>query len=145
MRRTALLVLSAACALAGCSAPSSDSDSVEVTHAVITLPAVSGRPGAGYFTLEAPRDGIRLQRVESPRAERAELHDVGMQPIAEVILPAGEDLAFAPGGRHVMLFGLDPALQPGARIPLTFTFAGAAPVTAQAEVRAPGDVHGGHE
>lgn len=142
MRRTVLAALAAAAAaLAGCNAPKPDAEAIEVREAIVTLPAVAGRPGAAYFRVEAPRRGVRLQRVESPRAARAEMHDLGMQPIAELILPAGEEVAFAPGGRHVMLFGLDPALRPGERIPLTLAFAGAAPVTADAEVRAPGDAH----
>jgi copper(I)-binding protein len=136
--------LAAAALLTGCNAPNSDKDAVRVEEAIVTLPAVAGRPGAAYFTMTAPGAGIRLQRVESASAGRTELHEAGMRPIAEVPLPAGEALRFAPGGRHVMLFELDPALRPGARIALTFTFAGAEPVTAEADVRAPGDVHGGH-
>lgn len=141
MRRTVLAALAAAAALAACDSPKRDGAAVEVREAIVTLPAVADRPGAAYFTLEAPRDGVLLLRVESPRAERAEMHDAGMQAAPEVILPAGEELRFAPGDRHVMLFGLDPALRPGERMPLTFTFAGAAPVTTEAQVRAPGDVH----
>lgn len=144
MRPTVLALFAAAAALAGCNAPNSDSQAVRVEGAIVTLPAVAGRPGAAYFTMTAPGEGVRLQRVESASAGRTELHEAGMRPVAEVPLPAGEAASFAPGGRHVMLFELDPALQPGGRIALTFTFAGAAPVTAQAEVRAPGDVHGGH-
>jgi copper(I)-binding protein len=144
MRHLILAALSAAVLLGGCTAPSSDTAAVTAEGAVVTLPAVSGRPGAAYFTLQANRDGIRLQRAESARAARAELHEAGMRPVAELALPAGEAVAFSPGSRHVMLFGLDPALRPGAHIPLTFTFAGAPPLTVEAEVRAPGDVHGGH-
>jgi copper(I)-binding protein len=117
---------------------------VSVEGAVVTLPAVSGRPGAAYFTLVSNRDGIVLQRVASARAGRAELHEAGMRPTAAIPLPAGEPVAFAPGGRHAMLFELDPALRAGERIPLTLTFAGAPAVTTHAEVRAPGDVHPGH-
>jgi copper(I)-binding protein len=144
MRSTAIITLSVSLLLGGCTAPSSDTQAVTVEGAVVTLPAVSGRPGAAYVTLQANRDGIRLQRAGSPRAARAELHEAGMRPVAELALRAGEAVAFAPGGRHVMLFGLDPALRPGERVPLTFTFGGAPPVTVEAEVRAPGDVHGAH-
>jgi hypothetical protein len=143
MRTSILAALCTAFLLGGCTAPSSDT-AVSVEGAVVTLPAVSGRPGAAYFTLQANRDGIRLQRAGSARAARAELHEAGMRPVTELALPAGEAVAFAPGGRHVMLFDLDPALRPGEHIPLTLSFAGAPPVTVEAEVRAPGDVHGGH-
>jgi copper(I)-binding protein len=146
MRTVLFAAFAAAVALTGCNAPNSDNNAVRVEEAIVTLPAVAGRPGAAYFTMTAPGAGVRLQRVESASAGRAELHEAGMRPVAEVPLPAGEAVRFAPGGRHVMLFELDPALRPGARIALTFTFtfAGAEPVTAEADVRAPGDVHSRH-
>jgi periplasmic copper chaperone A len=128
----------------GCGGPTSDRPEVDVEHAIVTLPAVAGRPGAAYFTLEAYRDGIRLLGVSSPRARRAEMHEAGMRPAAEILLPVGRRAVFAPGGRHVMLFDLDPALRPGDIVPLRFSFAGATDLTAEAEARRPGDVHGGH-
>ena len=144
MRYIFFPAIAAAAALAACSAPNPDSDAVRIEGAIVTLPAVAGRPGAAYFTATAPKADVRLQRVDSAKAGRTELHEAGMEPVAEVALPANEAVAFAPGGRHVMLFELDPSLQPGGHIPLPFTFAGANPVTVQAEVRAPGAVHGGH-
>jgi copper(I)-binding protein len=144
MRTPLFASLAAALLLAGCNAPSLDSRTVAVEGAVVTLPAVSGRPGAAYFKLESHQEGISLRQVASTRAARTELHEAGMRPTAAVPLPRGEPVAFAPGGRHVMLFELDPALRPGERIPLTFTFDRAEPVTVEAEVRAPGDVHGGN-
>jgi copper(I)-binding protein len=116
---------------------------VAVEDAVVTLPAVPGRPGAAYFTLESEAPAA-LVAVASPRAARIELHEAGMRPAARFTLAAGAPLVFAPGGRHAMLFGLDSALRPGDHLALTFTFEGAPPVTAEAEVRAPGDVHAGH-
>ena len=116
---------------------------VTVEEAVVTLPAVPGRPGAAYFTLESEAPAS-LVAVASPRAARIELHEAGMRPAARFALRSGESLRFEPGGRHAMLFGLDPALRPGERLALTFTFEGAPPATAEAEVRGPGDVHAGH-
>jgi hypothetical protein len=116
---------------------------VAVENAVVTLPVLPGRPGAAYFTLEANATAVFIA-VASPRASRVELHDEGMRRAAGFRLIAGEPLAFAPGGRHAMLFGLDPTLRPGDRLALTFSFEGAPPVTAGAQVRAPGDVHGAH-
>jgi copper(I)-binding protein len=144
MRTPSFAALAAALLLAGCNAPSSDSRAVAVEAAVVTLPAVSGRPGAAYFTIQSNREGVSLRQVASSRAGRTELHEAGMRPIEAVSLPRGEAVAFAPGGRHVMLFELDPRLRPGERVPLTFTFDRAEPVTVEAEVRAPGDVHLGH-
>jgi copper(I)-binding protein len=48
----------------------------------------------------------------------------------------GKSLEFAPGGKHAMLFGIDPRIRAGHRVPLTFSFEPAPAVTVEAEVRA---------
>lgn len=139
--RTAFL-LPISLALASCNGDAG-APQATVTGAIATLPAVPGRPGAAYFTLESEVP-VALVSVASPRAARIELHEAGMRPAPRFALSPGAPLRFEPGGRHAMLFGLDAALRPGERLTLTFTFEGAPPVSAQAEVRAPGDVHAGH-
>ncbi len=129
-------------ALAGCGG-SGDAGGIAVENAIVTLPAASGGPAAGYFTLESDAPA-RLTGIDTARASRVELHEPGMRRVQSLALAPGEPLVFAPGGRHAMLYELDPPLRPGGRIALTFSFEGAPPMTAQAEVRAPGDVHGGH-
>ena len=52
-------------------------------------------------------------------------------------LPAGEAVALAPGGAHLMLMDLTAPLVAGETLPLTLDFADAAPVTVQAKVRQP--------
>jgi hypothetical protein len=117
----------------------SEGGPITVRDATVTLPAVSGRPGAAYFVIETDRE-TRLVGVTSPAAGRIELHETGMRPAASFALTRREPLRFRPGGRHAMLFGLDPTLRPGGRVTLTFAFEGGLPpVTAEAEVRAPGD------
>lgn len=122
-------------ALAGCGGDGG----VRIEQAMVTLPAVAGRPGAAYFRIEADTPA-RLTGIDTARAGRIELHEAGMRPARGFALAPGEPLVFAPGGRHAMLFDLDPSLRPGGRIALTFAFEGAPPVTVEAEVRAPGDV-----
>jgi hypothetical protein len=141
--RIPVAALIAAASLAACG-PEPAAPQVTAEDAVVTLPAVTGRPGAGYFSLHSNWEGVRLVGISSPQAERVELHEAGMRETASVALTSGEALRFEPGGRHAMLYGLDPALRPGARIRLTFRFEGAPEATAEAEVRAPGDVHPGH-
>ena len=142
MRRLRASSILAALALVGCQ---DGGPRVTVEDAVVTLPAVSGRPGAAYFRLETNRDGTRLTDVASAKAGRVELHERGMRPAAGFDFTPAQPLLFEPGGRHAMLFDLDPSLRPGANIALTFSFEGAPPVTAEAEVRAPGDTgHEGH-
>jgi periplasmic copper chaperone A len=123
---------------------------VEVEEAMVMLPAVSGRPGAAYFTLRSNNDPTKIVSVSSPKVERIELHETReekgvsrMAPIEDLNFPAGGVMEFKPGGRHAMLFGLDSSLKAGDRIPITFTFEPVPPVTAEAEIHAAGS-HEGH-
>lgn len=126
-------------------APAAASGQAEVRQAWARLPVLADRPGAAYFTLVGGKEADRLIAISSPRVERIELHEGGshggmatMRPIDSVAVGVGEQVAFAPGGRHAMLFGIDPALQAGQRLPLTFRFASGLEVGAEAELRAAG-------
>jgi hypothetical protein len=94
--------------------------------------------------LETNQAQTRLTGVASPKAQRIEMHEAGMRQVESVAFTSGEPLAFAAGGRHAMIFGLDPSLKVGGRIPLSFVFDNAPPITVEAELRRPGDVHGRH-
>ena len=151
-RRALFVAVPMIMTLIGCDAAVSNRSTVTVADARVTLPAVRGRPGAAYFTLRGGDRPARLVRITADRAERIELHEtrtiggvMRMAALGETQVPAGATIAFGPGGRHAMLFGLDPVLRPGDRVRLTFSFEQAPPVTVQADVRAPGDAaHSGH-
>ena len=133
MRYLPLLTCVIAATLAGCGQPSASS----VGEAWVRLPAVPGRPGAAYFTLTGGRTDATLIAVSTPAAHRAELHESmanGMRPTASVALAAGTRVTFAPGGRHVMLFDLNPRLAPGATVPLTVSLADGHQLTTPATV-----------
>ena len=144
--RKAVPILAAALILAGCDR-SLPEPRVTVEDAAVTLPVLPGRPGAAYFTLRTNNDPTRLTGVASPSIGRIELHETvtengvtSMRPLRETTFSPAEPLRFAPGGAHAMLFEMDPALRPGARVTLTFTFEPAPPARVEAEVRAAGDV-----
>lgn len=113
--------------LAGCLKP----DEIEAQDAWVRLPAVAGRPASGYFTLTGGSVATTLINVSADLAVRTEMHAtmrgeggaMTMQPLAGVPLPPQGEVRFAPGGRHLMLFGVSPALKPGGSTVLTFTFA----------------------
>jgi copper(I)-binding protein len=128
-----------------------------VTSATIRLPAVAGRPAAGYFTLNGGAKGDTLTGVVSPLAQRIELHSnsmaggvMRMDTLPAVKAGAGETVRFAPGGNHLMIFGLAATVKPGATLPLIFRFASGAVVRVDATSAAAGaDMpmtmsHGGH-
>jgi len=123
-----------------------------VSGAWVRLAAAPGRPAAGYMVLE-PGPARVLTGASSPAATRVELHRTvrrdgvaRMEAAARVPVAAGERLAFAPGGLHLMLFGL--AAKPGDAIPITLTFAAGPPVTLTARAVAAGadptDPHANH-
>jgi len=111
------------------------------------------QPAAAYFTLR--NDGDTPDRLIAAEplefAESAELHthinDDGimrMRPAADgVVIPAGETVAFEPGGLHVMLFGLAAPLAEGElhRLRLIFEDAGAVEVGVFVETGADGHHH----
>jgi hypothetical protein len=123
---------------------------VEVEGAYVQLPAVPGRPGAAYFTLKSNNDPTKLVSVTSPKIWRIEFHTMAqeggisrMRPLQDTTFQE-KKLTFAPGGNHAMLFDIDRTLKAGDKVPLTFTFDPAPPVTVEAEVRAFGGGHAGH-
>jgi hypothetical protein len=110
----------------------------------VRLPAVAGRPAAGYFTLHGTRQPDALIGASSPRAERVEIHSMTMtdgvmrmRKESSIPVPAGSEVRFAPGGNHLMLFGLADGIRPGQAIPVTLSFQSGTTATVQAEARSP--------
>lgn len=122
-------------------------DAPQVTHAWVRLPAVPGQPAAAYFTISGGTAAERLVKIESTLARRTEMHAsmtgmhgmMTMQPLANVDVPAGGSISFAPNGRHAMLFGLDKVVTPGTAVPLRFGFADGTTAEAEAKSVAAGD------
>ena len=148
--REAVPVLAALLALAACDGRRPE-PRVTVEDAVVTLPVLPGRPGAAYFTLRTNNEPTQLVGIASPRVARIELHEtarqagvVRMRPVRDTNFSPDAPLAFAPGGRHAMLLGIDPALRAGDILPLTFTFDPAPAVTVEAQVRAAGGADAAH-
>jgi copper(I)-binding protein len=113
----------------------------------MSLPPVSGNPGAVYFTISNAGDAATtIVAASLLGAERAEMHEtvstgqqMTMQELAEIPLPAGEELVFAPGGKHVMAFGLGDSLAVGGETELTLSFASGDKISFPVAIRAPGD------
>ncbi len=128
-------MLMTAAALTSCGGPTR----VTVDDAWIRLPAVAGRPGVAYFTLEGGPSNATLIDVSADIAVRAEMHEsmtgngvATMKPLASVAVPAGKDTVFAPDGRHVMLFDINPKAKVGRIYNLTLNFANGARIYAPA-------------
>ncbi|MGH6616521.1 copper chaperone PCu(A)C [Sphingomonas sp.] len=140
--RLAILLSAAALVLSACSAPAE----IEARDGYVRLAAVKGRPAAAYFTLHGGAADATLMSVDSTVAIKSEMHEsmkagagMTMKPIQDLPLPAQGTLAFTPGGKHVMLFDVNPGIKPGSVVPLTFTFTSGQRVSYKARAIGAGD------
>jgi copper(I)-binding protein len=117
-------------------------------HAWVRLPAVPGHPGAAYLIIHGGPEPVRLIAVEADAAGSSELHEsmkmgsggmTGMKRLDGLDVPANSEVAFAPGGNHVMLFGLSGQVKAGDKLPLSVRFEKGQPLTIQAKVVGAGD------
>jgi periplasmic copper chaperone A len=159
-----LAIAAAALSLAACNpsepAKAPAAETLTATAAVTATdawcrPSPNGAKAGGcYVTLTAATDD-RLTGGSTPRAGSLQVHEMktenGMMKMSELTaglpLPAGQAVALAPGGNHLMLIGLTAPLVAGETVPLTFQFASAPTITVQAQVRQPameGMDHGAH-
>jgi copper(I)-binding protein len=90
---------------------------------------VPGQKVAGAYMRIVSTVDAKLVAVSSPVAGSAEIHwmkmedgTMRMRSIDALDLPAGQVVELAPGGYHVMLFGLKQALAAGDRIAITLDF-----------------------
>jgi periplasmic copper chaperone A len=116
---------------------------IEIVDPYLPLLPPGVQTGAAYLRIRnvGERDRI-LVAVVSPAAEAVELHthidDAGvlrMRQVKEIVVPAGSELAFKPGGYHVMLIGLPLPLLAGDKVPLTLRFADGTATSFEAVVR----------
>jgi len=121
-----------------------------VTAATVTLPPIPDRPGVAYFMAETTQP-TRLTGITSPAIGRIELHEsmtegtmATMRPLANVPVTPGTPTAFAPGGKHAMLYDIAPSVRAGGTVRLIFHFEDLPPVDVDAEVRDFGAGHAGH-
>jgi copper(I)-binding protein len=89
----------------------------------------------------------RILRVETPVAEKAEMHTMSiennvmtMRPVDSFPLPPTGSFILKPQGAHIMLTGLKQPLTAGGKFPLTLVFEKSGPVTTEVSIRAPGDI-----
>ncbi len=141
MRRIVALSF-AMLALAGCAKPRP----LYVDGAWVRLNAVAKGPAAAYFDVHGGPAPATLISVSTDTAIKAQMHASAMAggmatmtPLASVDIPAKTLVRFAPGGRHVMLFDVNPGVKPKGSMNFTFTFADGERILQTAVVVAAGD------
>ncbi len=138
-----LLPVLAAALLAGCGSPPER----EIDDAWVRLPAVKGRPAVAYFTVRGGPTDSTIIAATSDVSIRSEMHEsmktggmMTMAPLASVRVPAKADVRFEPGGKHVMLYDLNPGIVRGGRpVLLTLSFSDGVRISRKANVFGAGD------
>jgi periplasmic copper chaperone A len=79
----------------------------------------------GAFMEITGKRAVRLVGAKSAVAATVEIHNMTMTggvmkmfPVDGIDVPAGKTVKLAPGGYHVMLFGLKQQMKPGDKVPL---------------------------
>lgn len=123
--------------------PATIAEGIEIIDPYVPLLPPGVRTGAAYLRIRnlGERDRV-LVAAFSPAADAVELHthsdDAGvlrMRQVREVVVPAGSEVAFKPGGYHVMLIGLPLPLLAGDTVALTLHFADGSGKIVEAIVR----------
>jgi len=119
-----LMTLASALTLAACGG---QTVSLTVDDAAYRAPLVDGGVGVAYFSITSST-ADRIVGVSSPEAASIEIHAsresadgrATMQKLDTVELPAGQRVAFEPGGLHLMVFS-PRHLQANATFPIQIT------------------------
>lgn len=118
---------------------------LKVMDGALILPAVAGNPGAAYFSLvNAGRTTTTISAIAIAGTTSTEIHQTqggSMGKVDRIESDPGTRIAFAPGGLHVMVFGVPSSLKPGQTIGMTIRFADGAKLAVPLTAKAPGDVN----
>ena len=119
------------------------SDAVSLTGVWARPVPTAGGTGGVFMTIHnTTAQDDTLIGGSSPIAQAVEVHetvdDNGMMRMQQLTdglpVPAGSTVVLQPGGYHIMVIGVDAALDEGATIPLTLTFAVAGEMTVDVPV-----------
>lgn len=117
-----------------------------VDQAWVKLNANPEAPAAGYFVVHGGAEAVDLRGVITDRALRVELHEsaagnggmIEMKPIEKAAIPAKTPVSFAPGGKHLMLWGVNKEAIGQGKLPLTFLFSNGDRIIVDAVIRKAG-------
>jgi periplasmic copper chaperone A len=122
-------------ALPGCA----KEQQLHVTDAYVRFNPVPTNPSAAYFTVHGGPQDVSLLSVSTEVAIRSEMHETmgegsmaSMKPVMNIDVPAGSVVKFEPGGKHVMMWNINPGIKPPKRITLTFAFSNGERIQADA-------------
>ncbi|MDI1295684.1 MAG: copper chaperone PCu(A)C [bacterium] len=140
-----LLTLFAPIALMSCGDPAP----TYVDQAYVRLSPNKDAPSAGYFVAHGGDAGAQIRGVMTDYALKVEMHEsmnaggvVTMKPLSSVDVPAKSTVAFAPGGKHLMLWGVNDTAIGRGKMQLTFLMSNGDRLLVDAVIQKPGAAAG---
>lgn len=136
-----LITLAAPLALAACGDPAP----TYIDQAWVRLSPNKDTPSAGYFVAHGGDAGTQLRGVLTDYALKVEMHEsmnnngmMTMKPIDSVDIPAKGKVAFAPGGKHLMIWGVNDTAISRGKMTLTFLLSNGDRLLVDAVIQKPG-------
>lgn len=116
-----------------------------VTDATVRLLPPGVPNTAAYFSIQNHSDTSQiLIGASADFATKAEIHNhilvddmMSMQQQSEVVIQPGESVQFAPGGLHIMIFGLKTPLREGQSVEISLQTKGGESISITAKVARP--------
>lgn len=134
-------ILATPFALSACADPAP----LYVDQAWVQLNANPKAPSAGYFTIHGGPEAVTLRAIQTEGALRIEMHEnvmkdgmMTMIPLDSVAVPAQTKVAFAPGGKHLMIFGVNPAVVEAGKLTMTMFFSNGDRILVDAAIKPAG-------
>lgn len=135
------LALAAPLVLSACGDPAP----TYIDQAWVRLSPNKDTPSAGYFVAHGGASDVQLRGVLTDYALKVEMHEsvsengvMTMKPISSVDIPAKGKVAFAPGGRHLMLWGVNDTAISRGTMQLTFLLSNGDRLLVDAVIQKPG-------
>jgi len=142
----ALTALVAPLALVSCAEP----QPLYVDQAWIRPNPNGQGPAAGYLVIHGGEAAVRLLRVTSDAAMRIEMHQsvtqdgmTTMEKIDSLDVPAKEKVTLEPGGKHLMIFNINPAAIQAGKLTMTLLFSNDDRLIVDAQIRGAGGAGAG--
>lgn len=118
---------------------------VYVGQAYVRINPNPDAPSAAYFTIQTGDAPVTLRDVLSEASVRVEMHEMvseggmmKMKPVDSVDIPAKSTVRFEPGGKHVMLWRINPEVVATGKVPMTLIFSNGDRIIVDAAVQKPG-------
>lgn len=124
--------------LAACQPPAQ----LLVENAHIQLSPVKDSPSVLYFTVRGGAQDTVLRSVGSPSILRLQMHETVeenglsmMRPLTAVAVPKRGKVEFEPGGKHVMVWGIDQGARNRGTAEFVFSFSTGERIAATATIK----------